>query len=322
MDGLLIGALAVLVLLGIAFWAIRAGEMARGPNRKASAAQDAAPGDEAATPSGPAEAPSSDEADALERSKLVIHALLQGLSVNVTTMHGESAEYGTKLDHHKTAIKEAMTIEGLQELEKVMLTELDQMQTSNRRYRDQLEDANTKIEVQQEEMEQLQSDVGLDFLTRIPNRRALDNRVVEEVERTRRYGNRFALVMMDIDHFKRVNDEHGHLAGDRVLRGIAQLLDQHKRASDFLARFGGEEFVLVLPGTSAKQAQVMAEHALKKVERATFQHENKAIRITVSAGVGEILSKQDTGKALLARVDEALYNAKRNGRNRVELVQT
>jgi diguanylate cyclase len=259
----------------------------------------------------------SREAAELERSKLVIHALLQSVSDGLTTILGDTSEYNDSLERHKTDVKKAMTLAGIKELERVLLHELEQMQTTTHTYRRELDEANQEIHEQREQLEQLQADASLDFLTKVPNRRTFDERLREEMSRAQRYGSTFSLMVVDVDHFKNVNDLHGHQAGDRILRAIAHILDEQKRASDFLARYGGEEFVVLLPETSADRAMTLAEKTRQKIQNARFRYNKSAIRVTVSIGVGDYAETKEGWDALFARVDHALYEAKRKGRNQV-----
>ena len=255
----------------------------------------------------------------LERSKLVVHALLQSVSASVESLLGDSSHYSGSLEKHKAGIKKAMTIAGIKELEKVMLAELEHMQAANSKYRLKLDEANLKLKDQKRELEKLQSDVGIDFLTRIPNRRSFESRITDEIGRTKRYDTKFSLVILDVDHFKSVNDVYGHLAGDRILRAIAHIMNDQKRETDFLARYGGEEFTILLPETSADEAAIMADKIRKKVSASKFRFEKKVIGVNISAGVGEVMPKGDTADNIFKRVDAALYRAKENGRNRIEM---
>lgn len=314
------------VLLGglLVAWGVWKSHGARGPMARAGGGDGIDPDSdlhdlgtaEKPPPNGNGSAPESDAA-AIERSKLVIHALLQNVAENVTSLIAQSNRYDSSLEGHRAAIQKAMTIAGIQKLERVMLGELDQVIAANGKYRTQLKEANDRLQAQQEELERLHSDMGQDFLTKIPNRRAFDERLAEELERARRYGHPLSLVVIDVDHFKRVNDVFGHLAGDRILRALAQILDENKRSSDFLARYGGEEFVIILPETPSDRARVLAEKTRLKVQHSVFRYETNAINITISLGVGGLLP-DDTTETLFARVDAALYLAKQNGRNRVE----
>ncbi|MDM9626226.1 GGDEF domain-containing protein [Rhizobium sp. S152] len=153
-----------------------------------------------------------------------------------------------------------------------------------------------------------------DPLTGLLNRRALFDR----------YGGRTmdaatAVVVFDIDHFKSINDTHGHAAGDQVLRAFAAILDENCRAGDAVARLGGEEFALVLENAKAGHVEVVADRIRKSFESFEFRAEGKAVRCTVSAGVALARIVPTHFDAMLSAADKALYGAKRGGRNRVEL---
>lgn len=147
-----------------------------------------------------------------------------------------------------------------------------------------------------------------DPLTGAFNRRALDEVLASQFAMRSRYGSIFSIVMFDIDHFKDVNDQHGHLRGDQVLQEVARFLDDSVRETDVIARYGGEEFVIVMPETGLEGASLFAERT----------REGAATRLTVtlSGGVTEALDG-DSSETMVARVDAALYRAKDAGRNRV-----
>jgi len=157
-----------------------------------------------------------------------------------------------------------------------------------------------------------------DGLTRIHNRRAFDERIVEEMRRHQRYRHPMSLLMLDIDHFKDVNDTYGHLAGDQVLREVGRILSETVRGTDFTARYGGEEFMVILPQTNEGQSQILAERLRTMIADARFTHNGHTFAITVSIGVAvlqpEALTKR---RMLLEQVDQALYQAKKMGRNQV-----
>ena len=157
-----------------------------------------------------------------------------------------------------------------------------------------------------------------DGLTQVHNKRAFDTTLEREVSRCHRYGRPLSLVLFDIDHFKRVNDDHGHLTGDAVLRQLAALVSANIRREDFLARVGGEEFAIIVPELGAPAAQLVAEKLRAMVERTPCRFEERAIPITSSFGVGELgLTPPMAGPELYALADERLYAAKHAGRNRV-----
>jgi diguanylate cyclase (GGDEF)-like protein len=155
----------------------------------------------------------------------------------------------------------------------------------------------------------------VDGLTGIFNRRYFEMRITEEIERAKRYENTLALVMVDIDHFKRLNDEFGHLLGDEVLRQVTNLFAQNLRKSDIVCRYGGEEFVLLMPQTPVDQAGSASDKLRKTVE--TFTFPGVARPVTFSAGVASFPADGDTRDDLVAAADRALYAAKQGGRNRV-----
>lgn len=156
-----------------------------------------------------------------------------------------------------------------------------------------------------------------DQLTGLLNRREFDRILAEEEERVRRFGHPLALVMIDVDHFKSVNDTHGHPVGDAVLREVARRVAGMLRSVDRVARFGGEEFALILMQTDRAAAMEVARRACAIVEREpVLVGENIALNVTVSAGVAISPVDGKSGAALVAAADKALYAAKTRGRNR------
>jgi two-component system, cell cycle response regulator len=156
----------------------------------------------------------------------------------------------------------------------------------------------------------------VDGLTQVYNRRFFEEGIEREISRCRRYQRSLSLVMLDIDHFKRVNDGYGHLAGDVVLKLVASTVLKKIRREDILARYGGEEFGVVLPEIDLKGALSFAEKVRRLIEKTHFQFGEFTIDVTMSAGVAT-LEKQESAEQLILRADEHLYDAKKLGRNRV-----
>jgi diguanylate cyclase (GGDEF)-like protein len=157
-----------------------------------------------------------------------------------------------------------------------------------------------------------------DSLTGLYNRRFLHQRLEEEMSRSRRHGSPLACVMLDIDHFKSINDAHGHAAGDDVLRVIATILRDHIRKSDIAVRFGGEEFVLVLFSNNVEGARNVAERIRADVEAHNFAQDGAALRVTISIGISSFPDDNvPSADELMRRADAALYQAKEAGRNMV-----
>jgi diguanylate cyclase len=157
-----------------------------------------------------------------------------------------------------------------------------------------------------------------DSLTGLPNREFYQQRLEQELQRIKRYGGKLSLMVCDVDLFKRINDNYGHLAGDKVLNIIAKSLQKNLRSSDFIARYGGEEFVALMPETSTAEAKIIAEKLRKKVERSPFNFKKEPIQITVSFGISEF-APGESADEVFSRADKALYAAKEKGRNQVQL---
>lgn len=159
-----------------------------------------------------------------------------------------------------------------------------------------------------------------DGLTGAFNRAALDRELESEVARAKRHDLPLALLMFDLDHFKEVNDTHGHSVGDAVLKEFVQRLQAITRSEDYLARFGGEEFMMICTNTTMTEAKTLAERALAMVTSAPFKTDGLALPITVSIGVAQFLELDEaTPRTLIEAVDAALYRAKDGGRARVEV---
>lgn len=156
-----------------------------------------------------------------------------------------------------------------------------------------------------------------DPLTGCANRRVLDECLKAELERARRYDQVVTVVLLDVDEFKRVNDTHGHIMGDRVLKQLAVILRRELRTMDFLARFGGEEFVIVLPETGGTGARILADRILRRVQQHNFGDAAVAVWVTLSAGIATFPDDRAADEELLLKLaDENMYKAKRAGRNR------
>lgn len=164
---------------------------------------------------------------------------------------------------------------------------------------------------------ELAEQASTDPLTGALNRRAMGKAVLRETARSVRYGSPLCMVVLDIDHFKRINDAYGHAAGDRVLQAFVLEVRKMLRTNDVLARTGGEEFTLLLPNTPAVAAVVAAERVRQAIEALEVLFEGHPLRFTVSAGVAQLDSSESGWEGMMRRADAAMYQAKENGRNSV-----
>ncbi|WP_277760004.1 diguanylate cyclase [Pseudomonas sp. A34-9] len=169
-----------------------------------------------------------------------------------------------------------------------------------------------------EHLEEQRQKALIDPLTGLPNRAAWSERLEHEIKQWQQHGNTLSLAMLDLDHFKRINDNYGHLAGDKVLKIIATVLRKRLRGSDFIARFGGEEFVLLLPATPPAVGAKLLETLRAAIEACPFHFKGERVTITISMGLATFRAGEHSD-LVLKRADQALYRAKNAGRNRVEL---
>ena len=164
-----------------------------------------------------------------------------------------------------------------------------------------------------EELEQM---ARIDALTGISNRRFLEEEARHIFASSRRHSHLMAVLLLDLDHFKAINDTFGHEVGDRVLKEVAAVCETELRDEDVFGRLGGEEFLAVLPETGSEEARYAAERLRNAVEALEIEADERTVRVTVSIGVAILAGEDDAFAALLRRADEALYEAKRTGRNR------
>lgn len=163
-----------------------------------------------------------------------------------------------------------------------------------------------------------------DGLTGVQNRRYFERRLLEEISQSRRHAHDLACMFLDIDKFKRINDDHGHQAGDAILRGVANVIQTQLRTGDTIARYGGEEFVVLLPRTASQHVHEIAERIRGTVARQAFRTPVGTLHASISIGVAMLPQTAEDvvhpliGEALVAAADRALYRAKHAGRNRVE----
>jgi diguanylate cyclase len=225
--------------------------------------------------------------------------------------------------------------ESLRELQASVLGSLDRIQDHVRQHlagenalRAQAEAEATRMRRQMRRLEQDSFDLRRqvaqtyqaamrDALTGLPNRRAYDQQLAQEHARWKRFGQPLALLVFDVDDFKQVNDTFGHKSGDRALVLIARVLGENRRETDLVARLGGEEFVVLLPGADEADALRIAEQMRKAVAGCGLHAHQQPVRITVSGGLA-VFRGDDDPEAVFERADAALYLAKRNGKNRVE----
>ena len=258
---------------------------------------------------------------------------LQSESLSLQAAAKEGKAFDEKMHGHVQEIRSDVTqATDLNSLKSFVEIKLDVISQHIKDYRQnentRLQDANKNLEEMQSRMVSLEQETSklkkviveknklalFDALTGIPNRLAYEKKVVEEIARWKRFANPLSVAVWDVDFFKKVNDTYGHKAGDKVLKTIAQLLNERIRTTDFLARYGGEEFVMLLPGTKEEETLRLVNDLREKVASCGFHYHGDPVNITVSCGVSSF-REGDTLEKVFERADQALYKAKRGGRN-------
>lgn len=233
-------------------------------------------------------------------------ARLQDLAARMAIDVGEHSSQVKEINEQLTASAEGEPGE--------IVTVVAHLIEANEQMREKLATTESRLREQAQQIEIHAAEARTDALTLLANRRAFDDELTRRVAELRRLGNPFSLVMADVDHFKKFNDLHGHPAGDEVLRKIAKVLRQKAREMDMVARIGGEEFAVIMPGTELEAARHAALRLRESIEQARFRYHGKDLRVTASFGLAEA-SVDESEAALIARTDQALYASKQNGRN-------
>ncbi|MCW8929975.1 MAG: GGDEF domain-containing protein [Gammaproteobacteria bacterium] len=203
------------------------------------------------------------------------------------------------IDFHRE--KESERVAQVEEKNKKLSSELKQLEKESNHLRQQVLESQNKA--------------LLDQLTQLPNRLAYDQRLKQEYARWKRYNSTLLIMIWDIDYFKKVNDTYGHQAGDKVLKVVADLLRKNLRETDFVSRFGGEEFVGLMPETTLGGGFKIAEKIRDSIEKLEFHYRGSNVKVTISCGIS-LFMENDTPEIALGRADKALYQAKEEGRNR------
>jgi diguanylate cyclase len=207
---------------------------------------------------------------------------------------------------------------GLKQQPQMIVATVDKLIQANRQMQQQLATADEKLREQEREIVVHVTEARTDALTGLANRRAFDDEMTRMWAEFQRQHRSFSVVMVDVDHFKKFNDSCGHQAGDEVLRGIGRVLRESKRPADQMLRYGGEEFAMILPDTSALGGAKIADAFREAIACTLFRSGSADLKVTVSMGIAQALEDENM-TALVRRADAALYDAKHAGRNRVFL---
>lgn len=269
----------------------------------------------------------------LEAFQSNLQAASEGHADNSSAARAMDTQIREQVDGLQNSVQEAADLDDLKQVLENHLEGLLGTMDQHRKQRDAREQevaarlkslaervAHMEQEAQgyREHLEEQRQKALIDPLTGLPNRAAWSERLEHEIAQWQQHGNTLSLAMLDLDHFKRINDNYGHLAGDKVLKIIATVLRKRMRGNDFIARFGGEEFVLLLPATPPAVGAKLLETLRAAIEACPFHFKGERVTITVSMGLAAFRPGEHSD-LVLKRADQALYRAKNAGRNRVEL---
>jgi diguanylate cyclase len=268
----------------------------------------------------------------LESFQSNLQAASAGHADSRSAAHAMDTQIREQVDGLQNSVQEAADLDDLKHVLENHLEVLLGTMDQHRQQRDEREQevaarlqslaervAHMEQEAQgfREHLEEQRQKALIDPLTGLPNRAAWSERLEYEIGQWQQHGNTLMLAMLDLDHFKRINDNYGHLAGDKVLKIIASVLRKRLRPTDFIARFGGEEFVLLMPSTVPANGMKLLETLRASIEACPFHFKGEPVTITLSIGLAAFRAGEH-GDAVLKRADQALYRAKNAGRNRVE----
>jgi diguanylate cyclase len=257
----------------------------------------------------------------LSDSREILKQMITGLISNIEALSDETGDFSDKIKDCTSRINQTEDLEALNELLVEIMNETHEMQEKAQHYRTGFISARAEVEAAQEKINQLESEIQHisekiheDHLTGVLNRRGLDFAFEREIARAKRQQKPLCYALLDIDNFKKLNDTHGHKAGDDAIVFLIESIKTATRADDIVARYGGEEFVVLLPDTNLKAAVEIISRVRRNLTKHYFLHENNRLLITFSAGIAEC-GHHEPQEDVFKRADEALYRAKKSGKN-------
>ena len=248
-----------------------------------------------------------------------IAELVTQLDAKLANAGDDTESFSRQLSHFGEKISQPLAAEDLQMQVSEMAVNAANLGETMSAVRGELHASKEEVKRLSEELQRARDEALIDPLTQVKNRKAYEIALLQFIAESKRSGKPLSVIMFDIDHFKRINDQYGHLFGDQVIRAVAQAIKGNVKGRDLVARYGGEEFIVLLPETKASGAIVVADHIRSAIERGrikTKNSEESVGSITISGGVAEY-ADPEPAQELIGRADKGLYQAKQSGRNRV-----
>ncbi|HOP40538.1 MAG TPA: diguanylate cyclase [Geobacteraceae bacterium] len=249
-----------------------------------------------------------------------IRGLLLSLASVIQRTDQAASDSSETLGDVRNTIDQMALPDDLRQFHGQLLTEIDRMISSNTTLKRELSHSQEILATQRQQIETLKTEVRIDGMTQLANRAYFDEKIQEMIRLRDRYGDPFSLLVIDVDNFKEINDTHGHPGGDRILKGVAYKIKTSLRSSDFVARFGGDEFAAILIKAGATTASTTAEKVCRQVRESRFVLDGNDVQTTISIGVAETAAGE-SAESLLKRADAALYRVKEAGRDGVAVAE-
>jgi diguanylate cyclase len=250
----------------------------------------------------------------------ILEELFKSTQGKIARVHAETQEYQSGLDSSTRQLEASQSQEEWLKIANRLLDETRQMHSNTERLTQELSKVYGELDHLRSQYHRARHESMCDPLTGVKNRRAFDMEIFNLCEQARKDKQPLSLLMVDIDHFKKINDTFGHITGDSVLRWVASMIGDSIRGRDILARYGGEEFAILLPETMLDGAESVGKNVCQRISSQKLKHSEQGQsigKITVSVGLARFRANESV-EQFIDRADEALYQAKRNGRNRLQ----
>lgn len=261
-----------------------------------------------------------DKKEILQEVHKEAHKIFQNIFQTTLSTSDLTSNYSAKMKEYSNKLDEAKDLMQIQNFILDIIKDTNAVSESSRQLNQQLEEATSQIENLSKKLEEAEKEILLDALTGLSNRKAFDRKIKEFSEKYDKTELFFSVIMLDIDFFKKFNDQYGHHIGDEVLSIVGSILKKNLKGKDFPARYGGEEFIILLPNTTLENACIVADQIREEISKKRLKIKKTGQNIgniTVSMGVSRIREK-DTAISVVERADAALYLAKDTGRNNVK----
>lgn len=259
------------------------------------------------------------EAETLKQVQNEIIDLISSISETTKATDSSALDYHQSLQKHVEKMGNSSANQDPSDIVSKLINETQNMQLSIQTMRKQMDDNQLQIDELRDKLDSATAETLRDILTGLANRKGFSKAFEEAIEQSQETNSSTSMLMVDIDHFKKVNDTYGHLIGDQVIKFISDTLTTQTKGQDTASRFGGEEFAVLLPNTALKNAQIVAESIRIKIENAQLRRANNQEpigKVTISIGITDY-QLNETIESFIDRADTALYQSKKNGRNQV-----